>query len=133
MPLPLVLRRVKRKHCILAKIERAKKAFAGELLLLESDVSSDVFCCVCRMSSGDVDAVVHLDAASTCKCSVHTECLRKWIAQREERNKRIRVCPACRGKLAMQQPKRSPPAVCGSVLQAGLFCKKKVGHLGNCG
>lgn len=131
--MPLFLRKLKKKHVAMAKIEMQKRAFAAihksELdsisLIKEYDA-----CWQCGETTGHLVNVQH-ESDSTCTCKMHEACLVAWTRAYEAKGKRVRICPACRCKRKGWQPKKYPAPLCGSVV-ANAFCTKPLGHIGNC-
>ena len=127
--IPSALRKIKKKHAMLAAIERKKQSFAKAF---ESDLQSAQLptidsCWLCG-EFGNVQRVEHKDV-SKCDCKVHVECMFGWQQMHEKKGNRIRVCPACKCKRAGWQPKTYPPATCGTVIFGGV-CNMRLGHLG---
>ena len=132
---PALLRKLKKKHTVMANIEKQRRAFAAanksELESIAIADEPDVcWKCKCGEVHGRLIDVQH-EMPSTCSCKMHEACLVEWTSAHEAKGKRVRICPACRCRRKGWQPKSYPEVLCGSVVGDG-FCTKPLGHLGNC-
>ena len=122
------LQRIQRKHLTLRPIWMAQLRIA----LDEDGPTTDTpsACWICK-APGELIKVAHRDARTACGCEVHATCLMQWQAAHERKGKRVRICPACRGKRVGWQPARRVPR-CSSVVEGGRVCGLRPGHLGVC-
>ena len=131
--MPVFLRKLKKKHEVMAKLEKQRKAFAeahkSELDSIVVLKTADA-CWQCGETNGRLVYVEH-ESDTSCRCKMHEECLVLWTRTHEAKGKRVRTCPACRCKRNEEQPIKYKRALCGSLVGT-CACTKPNGHLGNC-